>query len=215
MPNSDEVEPSFENQITQWPKLGSERGPDFGILRVRFDDLENPRTGAKLRRIVLENPAWVNIVALTPDSRVVVIRQFRFGTSAVATEIPGGMVDPGESSEHAAKRELREETGFESSKWTYLGCVEPNPALQDNLCHHWLAEDVVMSAEPELDPGEDIEVTTYSLKQIGQAIEDASMRHVLVLSALGRVFDLRKVPLTSRPIWSTRNAAPEESANGE
>ncbi len=119
-----------------WTVHSSEPGPDLFVARARFDDVENPRTGKHLRRLVLEAPSWCNVVALTPERRVVVVRQFRFGTGTVTTEIPGGVVDQGEEPEETARRELREETGYTAERWKSLGAVEPNPAFQTNVCYH-------------------------------------------------------------------------------
>jgi ADP-ribose pyrophosphatase len=175
-----------------WTKLRSESGPDLQIARVRYDTVTNPRNGRELVRTVLETPSWCNIVALTPERRVVLVRQYRFGTAKLTTEIPGGIVDPGEDHGHAARRELREEAGYTSAKWTYLGAVEPNPAFHDNLCHHWLAEDAVRTHEQELDGGEDIVVETWTLDELRDRIRSGEVRHALVLTAVSRVLDLRR-----------------------
>lgn len=164
------------------------------LFRPRWDQLRNPRTGEVLRRLVLETPTWVNVVALTPERRLVVVRQYRFGTRAVTTEIPGGLVDRGEAHGEAARRELREETGYTSQAWSYLGAVEPNPAFQDNLCHHWLAEDALPTHPQELDGGEDIEVATLDLAEVQSQILAGEIRHALVLTALTRLLDLRRRP---------------------
>ena len=161
------------------------------IARARFDTLENPRTGEELRRLVLDMPDWVNVVALDADRRLVVVRQFRFGTGQVTTEIPGGVIDGDEDPESAARRELREETGYTGERWTKLGAVEPNPAFQNNVCHHFLAEGVERTHELELDPGEDIVVGKLALDEVREAIRKGEIRHSLVLTALAHVMDLR------------------------
>jgi len=175
-----------------WVRHASERGPDLMICRVRLDTLEHPRSGERLRRLVLETPAWVNVVALTPQRRLVVVRQFRFGTGTVTTEIPGGVVDPGEEPLAAAQRELREECGYTSSRWSSLGSVQPNPAFHDNLCHHFLAEDAQATHPQELDRGEDIQVDTLDLEQARALVRSGEIRHSLVICALARVMDLHE-----------------------
>ncbi len=176
-----------------WRRLASEAGADYGIFKSRHDTMENPRTGRAMRRVVLETPDWINVVAITPERRIVVVRQYRFGVGAVRTEIPGGMVDAGETPEEAARRELLEETGYTAPRWTYLGCVEPNPAFQDNLCHHWLAEDARPTHAPRLDGGEDIVIDTMNPEEMTDAIATGEIRHSLVISAVCRVLDLRRV----------------------
>jgi 8-oxo-dGTP pyrophosphatase MutT (NUDIX family) len=177
-----------------WRRERSETGPDLLIARARFDWVENPRTRKTLRRLVLDVADWVNIVALTPERHLVVVRQYRFGTGAVTTEIPGGVVDLGEAPEAAARRELREETGYTAERWRALGPVEPNPAFQNNLCHHFLAEGARPTHALELDPGEDIVVDTLDLEAVREEIRSGGIRHSLVISALSRVLDLRVEP---------------------
>ncbi len=182
------------SSVRAWEWFESRHEPHMILFKPRWDRLRNPRTQQDMERLVLETPAWVNVVALTAERRLIVVRQYRFGTRSVTTEIPGGMVDRGEEHAAAAHRELREETGYTAERWTYLGAVEPNPAFQDNLCHHWLAEDAALTHPQELDGGEDIEVTTLALDEVRRAILAGEIRHALVLTALQRILDLRSSP---------------------
>ena len=189
--SSTEPSPLEPDEPRPWPRLNSRQGTDYRIFRSRYDSLTNPRTGESMDRVVLEAPDWVNVTALTPEGRVVIVKQFRFGTSKTTIEIPGGMVDPGEDPMDAGKRELLEETGFTSERWSSLGSVAPNPAFLDNRCHHFLAEDAIQVAAPAPDGGEDIVVTTMSPAEIARGIAAGEIDHALVLTAMLRLFDLR------------------------
>lgn len=182
------------NEPAPWHKLRSEEGPSLLIAEARFDTVVNPRNQAELRRLVLDVAPWVNVVALDTEGRAVCVRQWRFGTEAVTTEIPGGVVDRDEDPLEAARRELREETGYTSDDWTSLGVVEPNPAFQNNLCHHYLARGARLTHPTDPDIGEDIQVVLLDAQELHEGIRSGSIRHSLVVSAVCRVLDLRSHP---------------------
>jgi 8-oxo-dGTP pyrophosphatase MutT (NUDIX family) len=173
-----------------WKLLKEEEGPDLKLFKARYLWMENPRNQRQLKRLVLDGVDWVNVVVLTPERKAVMVRQYRFGTGKVTTEIPGGTVEPGETSRKAAERELTEETGYTGRAWRYLGAVEPNPAFHNNLCHQWLVEDAVQSGAPRPDPGEDITVHEFTVEELKEEIAAGRLKHSLALSALSRVFDL-------------------------
>jgi len=177
-----------------WEKLGSEAGPEIPLFNVRFDTMQHPTSSVELQRLVLETVDWVNVVAITADGKIVMVEQFRFGVGELTTEPVGGMIDHGEESLEAAKRELLEETGFGGGRWRYLGSVQANPAIHNNLCHHWLVEDTVLVQEPEPDEGEAIRVHLMTLDEVKAAIAVGKVRHSLGLSALSRVFLLWELP---------------------
>jgi 8-oxo-dGTP pyrophosphatase MutT (NUDIX family) len=184
-------------QELDWDLLES-RYEDAGLIlfEKRIDRLRNPRNDIVFERLVLESADWVNVVALDEQLRSVMIRQYRFGVGYTTLETPGGMVDPGEDSRAAAVRELREETGYESDKWTYLGAVEPNPAFHNHLCHHWLAEGVQSTREQDVGAGEMIAVELMTQQSVRDAVVRGELKHALALSALSRVFQIWPLPFS-------------------
>ena len=162
--------------------------PVFDVQRV---SRRSPRTGKIGEYKVLRMPAWVNVVALTRDSQVVLIHQYRHGLDALTLEIPGGMVDPGETPAAAAARELLEETGYAGETPIHLGDVHPNPAIQDNVCSMYLIADAARVSEPSLDEGEHIQVVTAPLAEIPALVRERRITHSLVVCAFAYLALLR------------------------
>jgi 8-oxo-dGTP pyrophosphatase MutT (NUDIX family) len=174
----------------EWQTVGSSAGPDLKIFQVRYDRVINPRNAAELEVVVLDTPDWVDIVAVTADKKLLVIDQYRFGTQSTTTEIPAGAVHPGETPQEAAVRELREETGYETDQWQYLGWVQPNPAFHNNICHQFLARNVVRSTAPSLDVGESISVRALTADEIRAEVAEGRIRNSLALLGLSRIFNV-------------------------
>lgn len=173
-----------------WERLSSETGPDIILFDVRYDLMRHPQSGESFKRLVLEAADWVNVVAVTRDGSTVIVEQYRFGVGGLTFEPPAGLVAPGENPLDAAKRELLEETGFGGGEWRSLGAVQPNPAMMNNLCHHFLVTNAEPVQAPEPDPGEALRVHLMSRDELRAAVESGEIRHTLALSALSRVFPL-------------------------
>ena len=195
---------------TDWEHVSTdyvvEEGNDLILFRTRYDQMRNPRNQKVLRRLILESVDWVNMVAIDREGRSIMVRQFRFGVGYSTLETPGGMVDPGESSGEAARRELLEETGYGNGNWQYLGAVEPNPAIHNHLCHHWLATDVEPVADMDLGAGEAIVLEHLTESEIVAAVDRGEIKHALALSVLARVYDLWPRPF--RPTYAAQQETP-------
>ena len=168
---------------TGWRTLrrGDER--DFKILRIR-EDLFEDRRGRTHPRVVISAPDWVNVLAVTGSGEAILVRQFRAGIAADTLEFPGGMVDPGETPALAASRELEEETGFAPGRLVLLGVCHPNPGIQENRLHSFLALDCRRHGEPRLDPGEDIQVELVPAPSLRERVASGEITHALVLATM-------------------------------
>jgi ADP-ribose pyrophosphatase len=164
-----------------WRRERSEQVADCRVFNVRRDYSADPRDGRAHDFYVIEAPGWINVIPLTDDGRVVLIEQYRHGTGEISLEIPGGMVDAGESPRDAAARELLEETGYEASEVVLLGKTRPNPAIQDNWIHTFVARGLKYRCEPENAGTEQTVVRLVPLEKIPSLIEEGKITHALVV----------------------------------
>lgn len=167
-----------------WEKLDGRVVADHIIFRVRHDLYRRQSDGLMHEFVVVECPDWVNIVAVTHDQKIILVRQFRHGLNGPTWEIPGGVLEPGEPPEVGALRELREETGYLPERMDLLGIIHPNPAYQMNTCHVFLARNCRPAGEQHLDPTEELELGFFPLEVVLQMVERGEITHSLVLSAL-------------------------------
>jgi 8-oxo-dGTP pyrophosphatase MutT (NUDIX family) len=140
------------------------RGP---WLTVRRDRVRLPNGAIIDDYNILEYPDWVNVVPVTPDGRVVLIRQYRHGSRQVHYELPAGIVDATDADlERTARRELLEETGYGDGEWSPLATLSANPGTHTNLSHTFLAAGVVRRREPALEETEEIRVCVVDVAEL-------------------------------------------------
>lgn len=169
--------------VKPWLRLRQGLEHDYRVLKVREDRWADPRTGQEQSRVRVDCSDWVNVIAVTPDDQLVLVRQYRFGTESTTLEIPGGMVEPGEDPAAAAARELEEETGYAPGRVVALGGVHPNPAIQPNQCFSYLALDCVKRHAGKQDEGEDIAVELHPRADVPRLILEGHITHSLVVVA--------------------------------
>jgi ADP-ribose pyrophosphatase len=179
--------------IKDWELIDSKVDRDYRVFRIKVDTSVSPRTNKPGEFYVIDTNDWVNVIPLTEDGEVVMIKQYRHGSKKITLEIPGGLVDD-EHPEKAALRELLEETGYQGNGVTYLGATNPNPAIFNNLCHTYLVENVKKVSGKNLDDDEDIEVIHVPLTEVPGLIADGSIDHALVIIAFHYFFSKQPQP---------------------
>ena len=167
----------------KWKTIGTKQIFGNRIFGFREDKVLSPKTENTHPVWVMDAPTWVNIIPITKEKKVIMIKQYRFGSQEISLEIPGGMVDAGEDVLSAATREMKEETGYDSEEVHTIGKISPNPALMSNHIYSYVAYNVEKTGDQQLDNMEDIEVLEVDLNQIPTLITNGEIDHSLVVSA--------------------------------
>jgi ADP-ribose pyrophosphatase len=166
-----------------WQVLRKQQVADCRVFKVRRDFSRDPRNGREHEFFVIEAPDWINVVPVTADGKIVMIEQYRHGTNEVTLEIPGGMVDEGESHAETAARELVEETGYRASTVELIGRSRPNPAIQNNWLYSFVARNCVLTQAPQPDEVEQIDVRLVPFNEVPRLITTGAITHALVIAA--------------------------------
>jgi ADP-ribose pyrophosphatase len=166
--------------LRKWRRLSNERVGDYRVFDVGRLELEDASGRNRGHAFTIGASDWCNVIAITPADEIVLVWQYRFGTDELSLEIPGGVIDAGESPEHAAVRELREETGYEAERIELLLAVEPNPALQGNRCFTFVAEGARLATETQFDAMEELETILFPASRIAELLDSGQVTHSLV-----------------------------------
>lgn len=177
----------------RWTTLKSERivsRPPW--LSVRCDEVQLPDGRVIPEYYVLEYPDWINVIAITEEGLFVMERQYRHGLGRTCYEIPAGVMEPGETPEEAARRELEEETGYVGGTWTEIATLSGNATSMNNLSHSFLATGVKPNGKVHLDAMEDLEVKLLSREEVYALLLNDEIKQSLMAAPLWRYFALEE-----------------------
>lgn len=177
---------SFNYTIEAWRTTSERVEYTTNIFKVLKRDMEIPSENHKATFSILEAPDWINVIALTPENNIILVEQYRYGIEKPTLELPGGVCDEGEDPKETSIRELKEESGFYSDDWIYLGNVSSNPAMQTNYTHTYLARNCTKAFDQQLDGNERINVHILPLKEFLGFIRDGEIKHSLMVAAIGK-----------------------------
>ena len=161
--------------MIQQPEAIEQRSVFEGrIFDVRVDTVLMP-DGSQLTREVVAHPGAVAIVPINDDSEVILVRQYRYPAGQRLLEVPAGTLEPDESPDVTAQRELQEEIGFASRNLRALGGFYASPGFCTEFIYLYLARDLVPSKLPE-DEDEDINVEPVPLSRVDQLIRHGEIQ---------------------------------------
>jgi ADP-ribose pyrophosphatase len=170
--------------LKPWKILGSKYLYRANGMALRIDQCEIPN-GNIFEPYVIETGTWVNVIALTKDREVVLVKQYRHGAGQVMLEIPAGVMEAEDGSPlQTARRELMEETGYASPKIIEVGKTYPNPATHNNLTYSFLALDVEKVGRQHLDETEEIDVSLMPFDAFIALAKNGGLPQALHISAL-------------------------------
>ncbi len=188
---SEKINKAAEDEAMKWEVLESEYLHRRPWLTVRRDKVRLPNGTVHPEYYVLEYPTWVNVIALTPEGKFVMVKQYRHGLGIVATELCAGVAEAGEEPVEAAKRELLEETGFGGGEWELLSVLCANPGSQNNLSYSFIARGVVRMDSQHLDETEDIKVEILDEAEVMEMLVNDRLKQALMAAPLWKFFAMK------------------------
>lgn len=170
--------------IRPWTRLASKTIVDRWWMTLREDRVRLPDGQVLDEYHVAAYPDWACVLALTEGGEAVLVEQYRYGVDRVGLELPAGMIDPGEAPEVAARRELREETGYEGRQWDQLGALAVEPGRHTNYGHIYVAQGCEAVALPETEATEDLRVRLVAAATLPDLVEQGQIGHGIHAAAI-------------------------------
>jgi len=140
------------------------------LFRITEDEAVDPKTGFRIKRSVVRHAGSAVMMAVDRKQRILLVRQYRLPADQYLWELPAGRLDPGEKPLQAARRELKEETGYRARKWTKLASYFVSPGYVQERMTIFLAEELTAGEATPMDD-ERIETRWFTKKELAEMIE--------------------------------------------
>lgn len=176
----------------KWKVLESEYISRRPWMTARRDVVQLPDGRINPEYWVLEFPDWVNVIAITKDGDMVMVRQYRHALGVTEYELCAGVMEEGETPLQSAQRELLEETGFGGGEWTEYMNICANPSNHTNMAHTFLAVGVESIAEQHLDATEELTYHVMPQEQVLEMLQRGELMQALMAAPLWKYFYERK-----------------------
>lgn len=174
-------------QALEWHPLHRETVFSTRIFDITEITSRSPENGEKTF-FTLHAADWVIVVPVITDAagneEFLMVRQWRHGSEMISIEFPGGVIDHGEAPEDGARRELLEETGYRAGKLVHAASLSPNPAIMDNTCHVFIAEELENTKTLSPDDDEYLAVETVPFAEVFRRMGQEGYRHGLMAAAM-------------------------------
>ncbi len=163
--------------------LHSETIYEGRIIDVRVEDVELPN-GKKSKRELIDHPGAVAVIAVTPDNKVLAVRQYRKALQKAIVEIPAGKLEPGEKPEVTAVRELEEETGYTCESLEKVISFYTSPGFANELVHLYVAKGLKKNGELSADEDEFLDLLHLSIDEMDEMLESQEIHDAKTAYAL-------------------------------
>jgi len=155
------------------------KGKNFSF---KTSEVELPN-GKITTRDTIDHPGAVAIVPILEDGRILLVRQYRYSTCKELLEIPAGTLEEGEAPDTCARRELREETGYNAGSMKKILIMYMAPGYSNELIHLYFATGL-KAGESHAEEDESIRVETYSPDELLEMIEKNTIEDAKTISGI-------------------------------
>jgi len=167
-----------------WREIRREHLLDCRIFDVERSVAESPVDGSAHDYYRVLSRDWVQIIPVTAAGEIVMVRQYRHGSSSLVLEIPGGLVDEGEAPAAAAARDCLEETGYRTRALHAIAALNPNPAIHSHRLHAFYARGVEKAGAIQNTATEETAVELVPLRDLAERLRAGHIDHALVACTL-------------------------------